>query len=242
MCYSPWILNSLTRNNFQKYSFILNIIQLSISFIILLINLLIFLICNMPLIIRIGFMSYANNIFLCFLIIVSLLLIEYYRRIKILTKDKKQTVIFLICFCLLLTIIKCFSSIIAIAKIERIYPLTKIDKSLSNQTNLILAINIITFGLYIVSGVILIVYTLLIYNLRIRVFNNDANNVNPNNGNLSYMSTRIDINDNSQEIIVNNLNDGNKNNNFYFISQNIINKCEKEYEEKEIQTVIKGII
>ena len=70
-------------------------------------------------------------------------------------------------------------------------------------------------------------------------FNNDANNVYRNNGNLSYMSTRPDINDNSQEIIINNLNEGNKNNNFYFLSQNVINKFEKEFEEKEVQTVIK---
>jgi hypothetical protein len=53
------------------------------------------------------------------------------------------------------------------------------------------------------------------------------------------MSTRPDINDNSQEIIINNLNEGNKNNNFYYLSQNIINKFEKEYEEKGVQTIIK---
>jgi len=242
MCYSHCILTSLTRNNFKKYSFILNIIQISISFIILLINLLIFKICDMYLIIKTGFMSYANNIFLSILIMLSFLIIEYYRRRNNLEKDKKQTTIALICSCVLMTIIKCFSSLIAIAKIDRIYIQTKVDQRLFSQTNLMLGITIVTFGCYITSVIILIIYILLIYNLRIIIFNNDANNVNRNNGNLSYMSTRPDINDNSQEIIINNLNEGNKNNNFYFLSQNIINKFEKEYEEKEAQTIIKGII
>jgi len=242
MCYSHCILSSLTRNNFKKYSFILNIIQISINFIILLINLLIFKICDMYLIIKTGFMSYANNIFLSILIMISFLIIEYYRRRNNLEKDKKQTTIALICSCVLMTIIKCFSSLIAIAKIDRIYIQTKVDQRLFSQTNLMLGITIVTFGCYITSVIILIIYILLIYNLRIIIFNNDANNVNRNNGNLSYMSTRPDINDNSQEIIINNLNEGNKNNNFYFLSQNIINKFEKEYEEKEAQTIIKGII
>ena len=242
MCYSHCILTSLTRNNFKKYSFILNIIQISISFIILLINLLIFKICDMYLIIKTGFMSYANNIFLSILIMLSFLIIEFYRRRNNLEKDKKQTTIALICSCVLMTIIKCFSSLIAIAKIDRIYIQTKVDQRLFSQTNLMLGITIVTFGCYITSVIILIIYILIIYNLRIIIFNNDANNVNRNNGNLSYMSTRPDINDNSQEIIINNLNEGNKNNNFYFLSQNIINKFEKEYEEKEAQTIIKGII
>ena len=243
MCYSHCILNSLTRNNFQKFSFILNIIQLSISIIIMIINLLIFIICDKHLIIRTGFMSFVNNIFLSFLIMLLLLVIEYYRRSNNLTKDKKQTTFTLICFCVLMTIIKCFSSLITIAKIDRIYILIKDDKILFSQTTLMLGITLVTFGLYITSEIILIIYILFIYNLRIIIFNNDANNnINRNNGNLSYMSTRPDITDNSQEIIINNLNEGNKNNNFYFLSQNIINKFEKECEEKEAPTIIKGII
>ena len=239
MCYSNCILNSLTRNNFKKCSVILNIIQLSISLIILLINLLIFIICDMDLIIKTGFSSYINNIFLCILIILSLFIIEYYRRNNNLTKDKKQATFTLIFICELMTILKCFSSLITIAEIDRIYLRNKIEQRKCNQIKLMLGIIIATFGLYIASGIILIIYILLIYNLRIIIFNNDVNNINRNNGNLSYMSTRPDINDNSQEIIINNLNEGNKNNNFYYLSQNIINKFEKEYEEKEVQTIIK---
>ena len=239
MCYSNFILNSLSRNNFKKYSFILNIIQLSISFIIMLINLLIFIICDMSLIIKTGLFSYINNIFLCILIILSLLIIEYYRRNNNLTKEKKQTTIILIFFCVLMTIIKCLTSLITIAKIEQIYLLNKNNQRKSNQTKLMFGITMATFGLYAASGIILIIYILFIYNLRIIIFNNDVNNAYRNNGNLSYMSTKPDINDNSQEIIINNLNEGNKNNNFYFLSQNIINKFEKEFEEKEVQTVIK---
>ena len=229
MCYSNFILNSLSRNNFKKYSFILNIIQLSISFIIMFINLLIFIICDFSLIIKTGFFSYINNIFLCILIMLSLLIIEYYRRNNNLTKEKKQTTFILIFFCVLMTIMKCLTSLIIIAKIDQIYLLNKNDKRKSNQTKIMFGISMATFGLYVASGIILIIYILFIYNLRIIIFNNDVNNVYRNNGNLSYMSTKPDINGNSQEIIINNLNEGKKNNNFYFLSQNIINKFEKEF-------------
>ena len=57
----------------------------------------------------------------------------------------------------------------------------------------------------------------------------------------SYLSTKPDFDDNGQEIAVENLNDGNKDNNFIYVSRNIINKIEKEYEDKGTQTNIKGI-
>ena len=96
-------------------------------------------------------------------------------------------------------------------------------------------------GLYNFSIIILLIYSLLIYKLRLIAIRNDLNNVYHNNGNISYMSTKSDVNDNSREIIINNLNEENKkNNNFFFFSQNLINKFEKEYEDKGIQAVIKG--
>lgn len=241
MCTSCCRINSLTLNKFNKYSFLINILQISISSIIIFINLLFFIICNKTLMIKTGFLSYINNIFLSLLIISSILLIEFYRKRNNLTKEKKSVSIILICFSMFMSIFKTFSSLIDITKINQIYNFYKSDKDDFTQFKIIFGITLMTLGLYVFSVIILIIYTLLIYRLRLIVFRNDLNNVYHNNGNISYMSTKTDVNDNSQEIIINNLNEGNKkNNNFFFFSQNLINKFEKEYEDKGSQTVAKG--
>ena len=236
-------MNSLTIDKFNKYSFLINIFQLSISSIIIFINLFVFIICDMDIIIKTGFMSYVNNIFLSLLIMSSIILIEFYRKRNILTKEKKGVSFILISFSSFMSIYKSLSSLMEISKLYRIYYLSKGDKNLLIQIKIMLGIKIMTLVLYIFSMIILLIYTLLIYKLRLIAIHNDLNNVYHNNGNISYMSTKSDINDNSREIIINNLNEGNKkNNNFFFFSQNLINKFEKEYEDKECQTTIKGNI
>ena len=233
-------LNSLTLVKFNKYSFLINILQISISSLIIFINLLFFIICNNSLIIKIGFMSYVNNIFFSFLIISSIILIEFYRKRNNLTKEKKSTTIILISFSLFMSIYKLFSTFIEISKLHQINHLLRNEKNLFIQIKFMLGINIMNLGLYIFSIIILLIYSFLIYKLRLIAFHNDLNNVYHNNGNISYMSTKSDVNDNSREIIINNLNEGNKkNNNFFFFSQNLINKFEKEYEDKECQTNFK---
>ena len=237
MCNSCCRLNSLTLDKFNKYSFLINILQISISSLIIFINLLIFIICNKSLIIRIGFMSYVNNIFLSLLIIPSIIIIELYRKRNNLTKEKKSTSMILISFSLFMSIYKLFSTLIEISKLHQINYLFRNEKNYFIQIKFILGVNIMNLGLYIFSIIILLIYSLLIYKIRLIAFHNDLNNVYHNNGNISYMSTKSDVNDNSREIIINNLNEGNKkNNNFFFFSQNLINKFEKEYEDKECQT------
>ena len=237
MCNSCCRLNSLTLDKFNKYSFLINIFQISISSLIIFINLLIFIICNKSLIIRIGFMSYVNNIFLSLLIIPSIILIELYRKRNNLTKEKKSTSMILISFSLFMSIYKLFSTLIEISKLHQINYLFRNEKNYFIQIKFILGVNIMNLGFYIFSIIILLIYSLLIYKIRLIAFHNDLNNVYHNNGNISYMSTKSDVNDNSREIIINNLNEGNKkNNNFFFFSQNLINKFEKEYEDKECQT------
>ena len=236
-------MNSLTIDKFNKYSFLINIFQLSISSIIIFINLFVFIICDMDIIIKTGFMSYVNNIFLSLLIMSSIILIEFYRKRNILTKEKKGVSFILISFSSFMSIYKSLSLLMEISKLYRIYYLSKGDKNLLIQIKIMLGIKIMTLVLYIFSMIILLIYTLLIYKLRLIAIHNNLNNVYHNNGNISYMSTKSDINDNSREIFINNLNEGNKkNNNFFFFSQNLINKFEKEYEDKGIQAVIKGNI
>ena len=80
----------------------------------------------------------------------------------------------------------------------------------------------------------------MIYNLRVVILNDERNNINIyNRNNLSYLSTKTDLGDNSREVIINNLS---KENNFYYFSDNIINEVQKDYEDKEIQTNIKGLV
>ena len=250
MCNSYCIITSLTTNNFTKYSLVLNVIIIILNIIIIFISILCLISCEIDLIIKTGYMNYTNNILLCILFILGLLLIEFYRKKNYLLKDKKQISIIIIMVSLVMSVMKCFSSLIAIAKIKRIYESIKIQSNykfdryekLYKQVNLLLGYILTLFGLFIILSIFLIIYTLLIYNLRIIIFNNDVNNVYNNRNNISYLSTQPDISDNSNEIIINNINERNKNNNFYYLSQNIINKVEKDYEDKESQTIIKGII
>ena len=243
MCNFCCRINSLTIDKFNKYSFLINILQISISSIIIFINLLSFIICDKNLIIITGFTNYVNNIFLSLLILASIILIEFYRKKNNLTNEKKRVSIILISFILFMSIYKIFSSLIEIANLYQKYYLLKRGKNLLIQIKIMIVINIMNLGLYIFSIIILLIYSLLIYKLRLIAIRNDLNNVYHNNGNISYMSTKSDVNDNSREIIINNLNEENKkNNNFFFFSQNLINKFEKEYEDKECQTTIKGNI
>ena len=243
MCNFCCRINSLTIDKFNKYSFLINILQISISSIIIFINLLSFIICDKNLIIITGFTNYVNNIFLSLLILPSIILIEFYRKKNNLTNEKKRVSIILISFILFMSIYKIFSSLIEIVNLSQKYYFLQKDKNVLIQIKIMIVINIMNLGLYNFSIIILLIYSLLIYKLRLIAIRNDLNNVYHNNGNISYMSTKSDVNDNSREIIINNLNEENKkNNNFFFFSQNLINKFEKEYEDKGIQAVIKGNI
>ena len=251
MCYSFWLINSLNTNKFAKYSNILCIIQFILNCLIIIVSILCFISCNLDLIIKSGYSFYVNNIFFCFIMLLITILIKYYNNKNILIKDKKQTSFILICFCLCITVIKCFTTLISIAKIKRIYRSIKLENLyyykkyskliIYKQANLLFIYVLILFGFFIFLGIFWLIYILLIYNLRIIILNNDLNNIYNNSSNISYISTKPDIEDNSQEIAINNLNDGYKNNNFIYFSKNVINKIEKEFEDKESQTNIKGI-
>ena len=242
------IINSLTTNEIIKYCFFMNIIQLVISIFILFFSFLCFIVSNLDLIIKTGYMTYINNILFTIIFILIIILLEFYRKKNFLIKDKKQISIALVMICICISIFKFFSSLIIISKVKHIYLLIKDEKSNKNneykklldQINLLFIFLLIILGLFFIMSIFWILYTVLIHNMRIIIYN-DGNNSFYNRNNNSYMSTKPDIIDNSNEIIINNLNEGNKNNNFYFFSQNIINKFEKEYEDKGSQTIIKGI-
>ena len=251
MCNSYCLLNSFNTNKFAKYSFILNIIQLIINFLIIICTLLCFISCNLDLIIRTGYSYYIKNILYCLLTILIILLIFYYQNKNLLIKDKKQTCFILICLSASMNFMKCFTTLFLIGRVKRIYRTYKNQNkyyygdeyNLGNkQTNLLLIYILILFGLFLFLGIFWLIYLYLLYNLRVIILNNDFNNVYNNRTNNSYISTKPDFEDNSQEIVINSLNDGNKNNNFIYFSQKIINNIEKEYEDKECQTIIKGII
>ena len=251
MCNSNLLFNSLTTNKFLQYSFILTIIQIIIISLIILFTILCFISCNLSFIIKTGYSYYINNIFFGLIILSIIILIIFYQKKKILIKDKKQASIFFYMICISISITKSFTSFVTIGKLRNLYSLIKkwnLTYQISyakmyKEYNILFAYLIILLGLYLIYGLFCLIHIILISKLRVIILNNNLNNdYYNNNNNLSHLSTKPDFDDNSHEIIINNLNEGNKNNNFYFLSQNIINKIKKEYEDKGTQTNIKGII
>ena len=248
MCNTICIIRSLTANKFEKYSRYLNFFQIVLNCLIILFTILCFISCEINLIIKTGYANYINNILFSLIMILIIILIEYYHHKNYLIKDKKQTSSILIFLCLSITIIKSFNLLIAIAKLKRIYSIDKNDAysyqknyiKIYKQTKILSAYLLILLALFFILGIFWLIYLILFFNLRIIILNNDINNAYYNRNNISYISTKPDMEDNSQEIIINNINEEGKNNNFSYLSQNIINKIQKEYENKEVQTNIKG--
>ena len=245
MCNSYCIISSLNTNKFIKYSNILNIVQLTLNCLIIITTILCFTYCDLELIINTGYSSYVNNIFFCFIMSFITIILIYYQKKNYLIKDKKRTSFTLICFCLGAAILKSFTSLALVARVKKLYRLYKFENRYKNnnriykQVNLLLIYALYLLGFFILLGIFWLIYILLLHNLNIIILNNDFNNVYNNRN--SYLSTKPDFDDNGQEIAVENLNDGNKDNNFIYVSKNIINKIEKDYENKETQTNIKGI-
>ena len=248
MCNYICISNSTNINNFPKYSKLINLIQIILNSLIIFFTFLCFISCNLDYIIKTGYIYYINNIFFCFLMLLVSVFIYYYNKKKELINNKKQASIYFIMVCFCVTMINCFITLIVVVKLKRNYISKRYNNyyikeiSLIKQAKLLFIYLLIIFVLYLSLGIFYLINTTLIYNWRTIALTNEFNNEYNNRGNMSYLSTKSDINDNNQDIIINNLNEGNKNNNFCFLSQNIINKIEKEFEDKECQTSIKGII
>ena len=250
MCNSICIIRSLTTNKFEKYSRFLNFLQIILNSFIILFTILCFSSCELNLIIKTGYSNYINNILFSLIMILIIILIKYYHHKNYLIKDKKQTSFILIFLCLSITIIKFFNLLIAITKLNRIYSIKKNDiysyqKDYNKVYKQIKKLSIylsILLSLFFILGIFWLIYLILFFNLRIIILNNDINNAYFNRNNISYISTKPEVDDNSQDIIINNINEDSKNNNFNYLSQNIINKIQKEYENKEVQTNIKGIL
>ena len=248
MCNSLCIFNSINKKIFLKYSKVLNFSLALFNTSIIIVTLLCFISCNLDLIIITGYTNYINNIFFGLIMLSIIMLIVFYIYKQNFVNEKKQTSIILATICLCIVLIKIFSSLVIIGKLRSRFELIKKIEFASkksykeslNQSKLLLIYILIIFGLYIITGIFWLFYIVLIYNLRVVILNDERNNINIyNRNNLSYLSTKTDLGDNSREVIINNLS---KENNFYYFSDNIINKVQKDYEDKEIQTNIKGLV
>ncbi len=240
--------NSIYINNCTKISNLLNLIQIILNFLLILFNVLRFTSFSLDFILKTGYIFNINNIFFCFLMLLISVLIKFYAKKNYLIKDKKQTSLYFILLCFFVTSINCILSYFSISKIRSTYLSNRYNNYYNKYNNELKQIKllffylIIIFGLYLILGVSYFISSFSLYHLGNIIFNNDINNEYNNRNNISYLSTKSDINDNNQDIIINNLNERKKNNNFYFFSQNIINQIEKEYEDKDSQTNIKGIM
>ena len=248
MCPCRCLINSLNEKNFAKLSIILNILIILINSLIIIINLSCFFFPSLELIIKTGVHNYINNIFYPLIILSIIILIIYYRQKKQLQK-KKRVSMFLFLFCFFFAIFQISSNESSSSLLKSLYKETskkgfdsnEAYKKFKKETSFLSTSLSEIICLYVLLEIFLLVYFCLIYNLRIVLFQQEFNDNFRDFGNINNLSTGPDINDDSQEIVINNLNAGSKNNNFYFFSEKIINGLEKTYEDKEIQTNIKGL-
>ena len=238
MCKFRFRNNSININYFAERSNSLNFIQIILNSLQILLNLLCFISCSFDLILETGYLNYIHNIFCCFLMILISILINYYAKENYLRKDKKLSTRYFISLCISVTSVNFLLSFRSFLALRYTYLSSKFYNNKTNnelkQIKLLYIYSIIMLSLYTILDALYFIYIDLFR--IINFFDNDLRN------NISYLSTKSDINDNNQDIIINNLNERKKNNNFYFFSQNIINQIEKEYEDKESQTNIKGIM
>jgi ABC-type microcin C transport system permease subunit YejE len=163
-------------------------------------------------------------------------------------RDKKQASIFIVFACFWVSIIFCFLSLVAIGKLKTKFK-SRLFEYYSNHKNyevvkqikILFIYLIIILASYLILTIVWLINITLIYNFKINVYNNAVNDYDYGN-NISYLSTQSDLNENNQENIINNINDENKKNNICFLSQNIINKIEKEFKDNGCQTIIKANI
>ena len=247
MCNSICLFNSINSKRFLNYSKILNITIILFNSLILLITILCFISCNLDLIIITGYISYINNIIFCLIMISIIMLIIFYTYKKNVINEKKQAIIILSAMCLCISMVKYFTTLTILRKVKNRYkmikkfeyPDPKSYKDAYNQTKVLLIYLLMIFILYFFNLILWLFYIILIFSLRINIINNERNNNIYNRNNLSYLSTKTDLGENNREIIINNLNEEN---NYYYFSKNIIKEVEKDFEDKEIQTNIKGIV
>ena len=244
MCcfFSNFFITSINNNSYSKIIFTLNIICYSINFILIVTSLVILTRFDTSLVIKSGYMALVNNILISLCLVFVVFILDDYRKKKIFLREKKYTSVMLILIGAFLSFIKLFTSANNFTKLKRI---KKKNKNISDrdynlfsntEINKIAILSIFIIIVFFLLFAIWIIYIFFVYKMKMNTIRNGVNNNIYNRTNNSNLSTKAD-NDNadcSGEIIVKNID----NNKFFYISKNINNDVEKDYCNKETQTII----
>lgn len=216
---------SLNNDKILKILYVVNVIIFSVFILIIISSIFSLISFDYSLISQIGYISFINNVFLSILGISLIGLVEYYRTKNFLIKDKKTPSFFILFFCIVLGLIKLLSSLGLLLRF----------KSIKNREikNLLIIIYII-FSFYVLLEIFLIIDSFLLQLMKKNIIRMQINNryISTNESNIS---TKPDIIENSNEILIDNYHNKDM---FFYISQKVINNVQKEFINKEIQTII----
>lgn len=237
---SKFFITSINNNSYSNIILSFNILCYSFNFILIIISLIILSRFETLLVIKSGYMGLINNILISIILIFLVFNLDYYRQKQIFLREKKYASVMLLLISAFLSFIKLFSSVNNLTKLKRI---KKRNNNINDQDynsfsnteiNKLIKFFILLIIIFIILLCVLIVYIYFVYKMKVNTVRNGVNNNIYNRTNNSNLSTRPDNADCSTEIIVNDID----NNKFCYVSQNIINDVEKEYCNKETQTII----
>ena len=245
MCKCKRIFRNVTLEKCSKISFVFNLSLTLLNITIIIFTSLCFIQDKYDIILKTEMMSYINNIFFCVIMISFLILIEFYRCKKFLIKRKIKSSLILMTSCTFISAIKIMDVFDSITKINRYMLLFNFKKNsnidfvmkLTKQINKQKTYLIIILVIFTITFLLYIFYAISLFNMSIIYMNINFNNAQ-NDDKISNISTEVDISNDNNE---NNISDINidKIKYKYYLSENIMNKIEKEYKDKMTQTIAK---
>ena len=188
-----------------------------------------------------GILSFINHIFFSFIKIILFILLEYYSCKNRLIRKKRSVSLIISIACFITSLTKSFSVFDPINKINKYKSLSNLNKTTiyneynipKKQINKQKQYLTLIFIMLIAQLALFAIYIILICYINILFDNNNEINAQIDNI-ISEQSTEVEVN-NDDENIINYLNNG-KIRYKYYLSENIMNKIEKEYKDQMTQT------
>ena len=188
-----------------------------------------------------GILSFINHIFFSFIKIILFILLEYYSCKNRLIRKKRSVSLIISIACFITSLTKSFSVFDPINKINKYKSLFNVNKTTiynkyiipNKQINKQKKYLTLIFIMLIAQLALFAIYIILICYINILFDNNNEINSQVDNI-ISEQSTEVEVN-NDDENIINYLNNG-KIRYKYYLSENIMNKIEKEYKDQMTQT------
>ena len=118
-CKCNRIIRNISLEKCSKISLVLNLSLISLNIVIIFFTLLCFIKDKYEIILKTEILSYVNNIFFCVIMIMIIILIEYYRCKKFLIKSKIKASLSLISLCAFISAIEFMDAFDSITKINR---------------------------------------------------------------------------------------------------------------------------